>query len=623
MDHYFSRINAALQTYSNVHRGSGFYSQVSTKLYEHARKVVLEELNLPESRYLVIFCTPRRALMLANTFKAGSYRMLSDRDYGLQLGVKALAVEKRALPQGKPFETGGGTTRLNGRDWVVWAKAPDRFEAGTPAVMNVIAFCAYLSEKRATASVHQGISNGKQAVLEEILYKDNTPAAGGAELLQELRNTMIGRRMDVPAVHGMMPYVNFDHAASTPCFAAVRDTFLKALFLPEDQHQSLIDEVRNICSRMLEAPLQEYDICFFSNTTESVNVAASHFRHEWGGECIPVVLASLSEHSSNDLPWREMTGGEVLRTGIDAEGFLDLGMLESFLSDYNEKRLHGNKRIVLAALCGASNVTGAYNDLEQISRIVHRYNAKLLVDAAQMVAHRPIAMKSAGIDALVFSAHKVYAPFGAGVLAVRKGMADSSGEAWKTAAASGEENTAGIAALGKSLLLLERTGFDLIRQEEQKLTEKALRGLAGIPGVSVYGLGKPDAKNFSAKGGVIPFSMKGLLAPRLAAALASRGGIGIRAGCFCAHILVKHLYGLSPRMEGFQRLIVKTFPRLSLPGMARISFGITNTEDEVDYFLKVMGGIAEKKKTAKKDGYREEVQKAIQKRVEMVFGPGK
>ncbi|HRY33672.1 MAG TPA: aminotransferase class V-fold PLP-dependent enzyme [Bacteroidales bacterium] len=622
MDHFFSRINAALQTYSNVHRGSGFHSQVSTRLYEHARKVVLEEMKLEGATHLVIFCTPRRAGMLADTLRAGTYRLLSDRDYGLRLGVSVLAVEKKALPRGKPFETGGGTTRLNGGDWVVWAGAPERFEAGTPAVMNVITFCAYLAELRTNDTFGKSLTKVNPLSPEQILYEDTTMANGGKALLQELRDSMIGRRMDVPVLQGRMPYVNFDHAASTPCLAPVRDTFLNALFLPENQRQEVVEEARKICSRILEAPLEAYDIHFFSNTTESVNVAAAHFTHDAGGDIVPVVLASLSEHSSNDLPWREMTGGEVLRIGIDAEGFLDLGQLEALLSAYNAEKLHGKKRIVLAALCGASNVTGAYNDLAGISRIVHRYGAGLLVDAAQMVAHRPVAMKTAGIDALVFSAHKVYAPFGAGVLAVRRGMLRSGGESRKAALASGEENTAGIAALGKALLLLERTGFDVIRQEEQKLTAKALNGLSEIPGVSVYGLRRPDAESFSAKGGVIPFSMKGLMAPKLAAELAARGGIGIRAGCFCAHILVKHLYGLSPRLERFQRFIVKTLPRLSLPGMARISFGITNTEAEVTHFLQVMAGIACRKKSGSLKGYRTQVQEAIRKRVEMVFGTG-
>ena len=77
-------------------------------------------------------------------------------------------------------------------------------------------------------------------------------------------------------------------------------------------------------------------------------------------------------------------------------------------------------------MSGASNVLGVCNNLAEISRIVHRYGARLLVDAAQLVAHRKVDMEGCGIDYLAFSAHKVYAPFGCGVLVVKKGLLNFS-----------------------------------------------------------------------------------------------------------------------------------------------------------------------------------------------------
>ena len=69
---------------------------------------------------------------------------MSSQEIGLPLGVRALAVARKALPKGAPFQTGGGTARLVSPGWVIWAKAPDRFEAGTPAIVNVIAFAVAL-----------------------------------------------------------------------------------------------------------------------------------------------------------------------------------------------------------------------------------------------------------------------------------------------------------------------------------------------------------------------------------------------------------------------------------------------------------------------------------------------
>ena len=137
-------VHAALETYANVHRGSGHNSLVSTHLYEQAREIVLEHLELGKDKYAILFCTPRGAESLAAQLRPGSYHSLGSRDIGLALGVRALAVDRKALPKGAPFQAGGGTARLVSPGWVIWAKAPDKFEAGTPAIVNVIAFAVAL-----------------------------------------------------------------------------------------------------------------------------------------------------------------------------------------------------------------------------------------------------------------------------------------------------------------------------------------------------------------------------------------------------------------------------------------------------------------------------------------------
>ena len=137
-------VHAALETYSNVHRGSGHNSMVSTFIYEQARDIVLEYLGLNRNKYVVIFCSPVRADVLITKLKSGSYKSISSQDINLPLGIRALAVRRKALPRGTPFQTGGGTTRLVSPGWVIWANAPDKFEAGTPAIVNVIAFARAL-----------------------------------------------------------------------------------------------------------------------------------------------------------------------------------------------------------------------------------------------------------------------------------------------------------------------------------------------------------------------------------------------------------------------------------------------------------------------------------------------
>ena len=267
------------------------------------------------------------------------------------------------------------------------------------------------------------------------------------------------------------------------------------------------------------------------------------------------MLNTFLEHNSNELPWRTNPGLSLIRLPVDAEGFIDLHEMETLLRAYNQEGQHGQSgtsgsaRIKLVAVSGASNVLGTCNDLAEISRIVHRYGARLLVDAAQLVAHRKVEMAGWGIDYLAFSAHKVYAPFGTGVLLARKGLLSFGSAELALIRSSGEENVGGIAALGKALVLLQRIGLDVIQEEEQALTGRALAGLAQIPGLTIYGIKDPDSPRFARKGGVIAFDLKGILPSRVAKALAERGGIGVRYGCHCAHLLIKRLVGITPLLE--------------------------------------------------------------------------
>ena len=112
-------VHAALEMYANVHRGSGHNSMVSTHLFEQAREIVLEYLGLNKDKYTVIFCSPRRTEMLKVQLKPGSYQILSSQDIGLPLGVRALAVKRKVLPKGIPFQTGGRTARLVSPGWVI------------------------------------------------------------------------------------------------------------------------------------------------------------------------------------------------------------------------------------------------------------------------------------------------------------------------------------------------------------------------------------------------------------------------------------------------------------------------------------------------------------------------
>jgi selenocysteine lyase/cysteine desulfurase len=600
-------IFSALETYSNVHRGSGHFSIATTHLFEEARSIVLDYLHLKTGQYQVIFCTSRGAEIFKKQITPDSCHCLSSRDFGLSLGVYALAVKKKALARLVPFHVGGGTARLISKDWVIWAKSPDKFEAGTPAIINVIAFAKALKMIQSSGKEVFLNSKPEKLAVAEILYHHELEKLSGPDLLRELRKIQVGQGIQVPTKHGIRSFINLDNSASTPTFKPIFSTFIRALNHPESIQKEIIQEVKSIISGFLNAPPSAYEVIFTSNTTEAINLAAESFSIEFGKDTEPVVLNTLLEHTSNELPWRMIPNAAVIRLSVNMEGFLDLNEIETLLTAYNREGQYGKKRIRIVAVSGASNVLGICNNIAEISRIAHHYGARLLVDGAQLVAHRKVEIDECSIDYFTFSAHKVYAPFGSGALVFRKGFLHFSPKELELIQSSGEENTAGIAALGKALLLLNRIGMGLIEAEEQALASKVLKGLAQINGLAIYGIKDPESSDFSNKIGVIPFTLKNKLATQVGEELALAGGIGVRSGCHCAHITVKHILKVGPGLEKFQKMIVSLFPKLSLPGVVRISFGIENTEDDINRFVEVLQSIADKSKSSSKKDVRLQV----------------
>ena len=584
-------ITAALETYSNVHRGTGHHSMVSTRLYEQSREQVLDYLDLPPEKYTVIFCSPRRTEKFTGILKPGSFRVITGEETGLPLGVQAVAVQKKHLPEGTPLESGGGTARLMASGWVIWDKAPDKFEAGTPAIINVIAFAKALTLLKSSGPGLFHMEDKEKCAVADILYRDETDGLTGKELLDKLRATRIGIDTQVPTTAGWTRYVNLDNSASTPTFTPVWDAVRRTWRLAPETHRELIAEVGKICAGMLHAPPDTYDVIFTSNTTEAINLAADNLKRDPDTGTETVIVSSLLEHSSNDLPWRQVTPHPLIRLNIDKEGFPDLIQLEKVLAEYNRDRIHGNQRIKLVAISGASNVLGVCSDPEAIGRIVHRYGARLLVDAAQLVAHRQVDISGCDIDYLAFSAHKVYAPFGSGALIVRKALLNFNQQEMEAILKSGEENPGGIAALGKIFHLMGRIGMEVIIREEQVLHHHALSELSKIKGFKGFGIKDPDAPSFSRKAGVIVFDFKNMFSNKLAQELAIRGGIGVRFGCHCAHILIKKLVGVGPFFERFQWLIATLFTSVRFPGLTRVSLGMENSREDVDTLVRVLNEI--------------------------------
>lgn len=596
MDVVFTQLEESLravsETYSNVHRGSGHFSQVTTHLFELARAKLLEMLGLSPRRYSVLFCSPRQAAQLQVSLGEAAVQCLSSEAIGLAMGVRALVVKRSASIGACANDTGGGTARLVSPDWVVWAKSPHRLEAGTPAIINVIAFvrAQQLLRQRGIESFEP--SPRRVQSVQGIVHDDEFSQLSGWDLLDRLRHVQLGGATQVPTRAGTSDFINLDNAASSPTFAPIWDAFVETLRQPSATQQAIVREVESICAKALGAPSESYDVIFAYNTTEAINLAARSLANESTGEVEPVVLNTYLEHNSNELPWRALAKHTLIRLTVDALGFIDLHEFEEVLQAYNQADRHGKQRIRLVAISAASNVLGTCNDIGEICGIAHRYGARVLVDAAQLVGHRRVNMERSGVDYLAFSAHKMYAPFGSGALVARKGLLNYPPDELARIRRSGEANAAGIAALGKAFVLLQRIGMDVVQTEEQLLTEHALDRLAKVPGAKIYGVESSSSIKFTRRAGVIALGLGRAMPSRLACMLAEHWGIGVRYGCHCAHLLVKRLHGIPPIIERLQWLIVKLFPKLELPGVLRVSFGIQNNREQVDVLVTALTQIA-------------------------------
>lgn len=604
------KIFAALETYSNVHRGSGHKSKVTTHIYEQARKEVQNFFKLNKS-YEVIFCSPLRSKTLIAQLNGKKYKRITGEEIGLAIGTHALAIPKKYLDTISIHDDGGGTARLVAPNWVINAKSPDKFEAGTPAIINVITLaCALkLTEKYGKDCFLKNLDGSP------ITAEDDYPDLSGKALLQELQKTVLGHLQAVPTASGNQSFINLDNSASTPTLLSVWNTFSATIRHKPDPQ--IIEQTKQTCSEFLNAPQDQYEFVFTSNTTESVNLLAKELGNHFDENS--VILSSLLEHSSNDLPWRKLKGTTLERLNFTTDGFIDIQELKEVLSAYNIENKHGSKRIRLVAITGASNVLGACNDLAAIAKITHDCNARLFVDAAQLVAHRKIDLHKTGIDFLAFSAHKIYAPFGVGVLVSKKDAIKGMNPAWSSNAKEGEKNSAGIAALDKVLSLFLRVGMQNIEEKEQELTRYALDRMSKINGIKILGIAKSSHAEIQHKLGVIPFNLGNAVSFKVAKELAYQRGIGVRVGCHCAHIVVKKILGVGPGLENFQRFMQRFFSYTIFPGVVRISFGIENTKDDIENLAGILNKIASKKETDTKVNMKQELRKYIEHRAKLVY----
>lgn len=390
-------------------------------------------------------------------------------------------------------------------------------------------------------------------------------------------------RKDFPIFTTNPRLIYFDNAATTHKPTSVIDamnnfyrneyaTVNRSMYGLAEQATEKFEKVRKQVADWIGA--QPSEIIFTKGTTESINMVAT----AWGMEHIKkgdeIVLTEL-EHHANLLPWQQLaqkTGAILKFIPITSDGTLALDMLSTIIT----------LKTKFVGLIHVSNALGTHNTVDLIIKAAHAVGARVLVDAAQSIAHQKIDVSAMNPDFLVFSGHKMLGPTGVGVLYIKKAIqpemppyqfggsmvfqANYVDAQWLPAPACYEAGTPPIAeviGLGAALdYYRDNIDFKALRKHEAHLCTQAIEGLSLLPGVRILG----PLEQLKAMGHMVSFIVDGFHPHDIGAYLDAHG-IAVRTGHHCAQPLAQ---------------------QLGIIGSIRISFHCYNTLEEVDYFLTLM-----------------------------------
>lgn len=343
----------------------------------------------------------------------------------------------------------------------------------------------------------------------------------------------------------------------------------RGLYAFAEQATRTFEKTRAKVARFIGAKKQE--IVFTPGATAGINLVA----HIWAKHHLKKgdeIIVSEIEHNANYVPWQQLAKEKELSLKIipiNEQGVLDIEVLKSSICDKTK----------LIAISHQSNVLGTTNDITAIVEIARTVGAKVLVDAAQSVAHQKIDVKSLGCDFLAFSGHKLYGPTGVGVLFIDEklfdqcvlqnfggGMVyiveekDSEFKAMPHCLEPGTQAIAQVIGLGAAIDFVKKyVDFDAAQHHETKLACKFAAELQKIPGISIISHVPAQGEHNN----MVTFVVDAIHAYDVATYL-DKYGIAVRAGYHCVHLYHEKLGGNNS---------------------IRASFSIYNTEQEVDFLV--------------------------------------
>ncbi len=325
------------------------------------------------------------------------------------------------------------------------------------------------------------------------------------------------------------------------------------------------EESRSSVSKFINSPSSE-NIIFTKSATEGINLVASCLSKNYFKDNDEVLVSSL-EHHANLVPWHLVSKKiKIISTNLKATGEID----------YNDMLEKINSKTKLLAITHMSNVTGSITKFEEIKIKAKKLNIPILIDGCQFVPHKKLNINELDPDFYVFSAHKLYGPSGLGILYMKDkwieklGPYQGGGSMIKNVETdsstylngfqkfeAGTPPIAEVIALKASLDFINEIGLDKIYEYENNLTQYANEQILKSNDIKIYG-------NNENKTSIISFNIEGVHFNDLAMIL-DKKNIAIRTGHHCAQ----------PFMKFF-----------NISGNARMSVGVYNNKNDIDFFIK-------------------------------------
>ena len=378
--------------------------------------------------------------------------------------------------------------------------------------------------------------------------------------------------------------IYLDHAATTPLDPRVLEAMLpylrdhwgnpSSLYAEAQEARRGLDAARRTIADVLSCRAQ--DLIVTSGGSESDNLAlrgAAYAARRRGAD--HVITTAIEHHAVLHTAERlEQEGFRVTYLGVDSEGFIDLAALEAGVSDDT----------ALVSIMYANNEVGTIEPIAEAARVVKAKNPRTVfhTDAVQAAGYLDLDVDRLGVDLLSIAAHKIYGPKGVGALYVRQRtpfVAQTVGGSQERNRRAGTENVAGAVGLATALRLAhdERASRNerVVGLRDRLLDELPRR----VPETIVTG----PTDHARRLANSASFAFKHLEGEAILLQLDLQG-IAASSGSACT----------TASLEPSHVLVAMGVPEEYLRGSLRLTLGVDNTIDDVDYLLEVLPPAAER-----------------------------